>query len=89
MVGIEEGRLYVVHVIVPCTKSTNGVPPLEDSDGIGRDGGYAEYIVVDQRQLIPVVSSFPPTIRYTAVQTTYFCSLRDWLPKWRPSQAIR
>ena len=87
--GIEAGRLYVVHVIVPCTKSTNGVPPLEDSDGIGRDGGYAEYIVVDQRQLIPVVSPLSPEFLYTVAQRTYSCSLRDWPRKWRPSQAIR
>lgn len=48
-----------MHVIVPCAKSTSGLPPIEESDGIGRDGGYAEYIVVDQRQLVPVVSSLP------------------------------
>ena len=51
--------MYVVHVIVPCAKSINGLPPIEESDGIGRDGGYAEYIVVDQRQLVPAVSSSP------------------------------
>ncbi|KAI0333247.1 GroES-like protein [Cubamyces sp. BRFM 1775] len=62
VVGIEEGQLYVVHVIVPCTKSTSGLPPLEESDGIGRDGGYAEYIVVDQRQLIPVPEGLAPEL---------------------------
>ncbi|KAI0656447.1 GroES-like protein [Cubamyces menziesii] len=60
--GIEEGQLYVVHVIVPCAKSTSGLPPIEESDGIGRDGGYAEYIVVDQRQLVPAPQGLAPEV---------------------------
>lgn len=50
--AITLGSLYAVHAILPCA---TGLPPILNSDGIGMNGGYAEYVVVDQRQLVPVV----------------------------------
>ena len=66
MQGIREGRLYVVYVLVPCVRSTNGQPP--NMNGIGNDGGLAEYIVVEQSQLVPVVRLVSYYIRYGTVR---------------------
>ncbi|KAI0833846.1 GroES-like protein [Trametes gibbosa] len=57
--GIRLGTLYAVHAIVPCAK---GLPPILESDGIGMNGGYADYVVVNQRQLVPVPEGLAPEI---------------------------
>ncbi|KAL1949901.1 hypothetical protein VTO73DRAFT_8782 [Trametes versicolor] len=57
--GITLGSLYAVHAILPCA---TGLPPILNSDGIGMNGGYAEYVVVDQRQLVPVPDGLAPEI---------------------------
>jgi threonine dehydrogenase-like Zn-dependent dehydrogenase len=52
--NVKIGKLYVVMAINPCVKSI--VTPINNSFGIGYNGGYAEYAVVKAVQLVPVVS---------------------------------
>jgi propanol-preferring alcohol dehydrogenase len=52
---VKIGKLYVVMAINPCVKSI--VAPINNSFGIGYNGGYAEYAIVKAVQLVPVVSS--------------------------------
>ena len=55
--GIEMGQMYVVWDAVPHgTHPVAGFPSFLDSIGIGENGGFAEYMVVDATELIPVVS---------------------------------
>ncbi|KAI0328255.1 GroES-like protein [Cubamyces sp. BRFM 1775] len=58
--GINESQLYVVYIIAPCVTSSNGTLPGET--GVGKDGGFAEYVVVDQSQLVPVPEGLSPEI---------------------------
>ncbi|KAH9902392.1 chaperonin 10-like protein [Cubamyces lactineus] len=58
--GIREDQLYVVYVLVPCVRSSNGQPP--NMNGVGNDGGLAEYIVVEQTQLVPAPKGLSPEI---------------------------
>ena len=70
MQGIREGQLYVVYVLVPCVRTrTNGQPP--NMNGIGNDGGLAEYIVVEQSQLAPVVRLVSYYIVYTVREAVH------------------
>ena len=56
VVGIEIDKLYAVYAVVPhAMHLLPNFPPFLDSIGIGENGGYAEYLVVDASQLIPVV----------------------------------
>ncbi|KAI9001481.1 GroES-like protein [Trametes punicea] len=59
---IEVGRLYAVHTIVPCAKGSVTTPPIVQSLGLGLNGGYAEYLVVERRQLVPVPEGIPPAV---------------------------
>ena len=55
--GIEKGKLYAVYIPVPHSHDLiKGFPPFLDSIGIGRNGGYAEYLAVNATALVPVVS---------------------------------
>ena len=54
------GKLYAVYDPVPHAKHVlPGFPPFSDSIGIGENGGFAEYLVVDARELVLVVSAGP------------------------------
>ncbi|KAI0363860.1 GroES-like protein [Pilatotrama ljubarskyi] len=86
---IEEGRLYAVYAIRPCAARTGTFPPIEDSTGIGQDGGFAEYVLVDERQLVPVPPGLKPEIAavasdslITAYNAVYnVAGLRPWTKK--------
>ncbi|KAI0636284.1 GroES-like protein [Trametes polyzona] len=64
--GIDLGTLYAIHAILPCV---TGLPPILNSDGIGMNGGYAEYVAVDQRQLVPVPDGLAPEIAALATDS--------------------
>ena len=51
------GQLYAVNLASPCLRGINGAPAFLNTQGIGKDGAYAEYIAVSQDLLIPVVST--------------------------------
>ncbi|KAF9032103.1 GroES-like protein [Hymenopellis radicata] len=48
------GKLYAITTITPCVRGIMGLPAIFNIEGIGRDGGYADYVVVPQDQLVPV-----------------------------------
>ena len=68
--GIKQGGRYAIASIGGCIKSlaqaagvTKASQPADEFlslplFGIGADGGHAEYAVVDQGQLVPVVSLY-------------------------------
>ncbi|KAI0368691.1 N-benzyl-3-pyrrolidinol dehydrogenase [Pilatotrama ljubarskyi] len=63
--GIVKGGLYAIHDLVPCV-AMNNLPPALNSIGIGRDGGYAEYIVVNAEELVPVPDGLAPEVAAVA-----------------------
>ncbi|KAI0749440.1 N-benzyl-3-pyrrolidinol dehydrogenase [Daedaleopsis nitida] len=67
--GIVEGHLYAVWTAVPCPRAIAGFPPLSDSIGIGENGGYAEYLVVNASELVPVPRGLAPEIAACAADS--------------------
>ena len=53
---IEVGKLYAIwDVVAHGHHQLPGFPPFADSIGIGENGGFAEFIVADVSDLVPVV----------------------------------
>ncbi|KAG6846540.1 hypothetical protein H0H93_013343, partial [Arthromyces matolae] len=52
--SIKKGGLYAVLSITPSAKSYHGLPALFDSPGASYDGGFAEYVLIKEDQLVPV-----------------------------------
>ncbi|KAF8896959.1 chaperonin 10-like protein [Mucidula mucida] len=48
------GKLYTITTITPCVHGIMGLPAALNIEGVGHDGGYADYVVVPQDQLVPV-----------------------------------
>ncbi|KAI0649383.1 GroES-like protein [Trametes meyenii] len=63
--GITEGKLYAIYDVVPCIAMTN-LPPALNSVGLGRNGGFAEYIVVAAQELLPVPEGLAPEVAAVA-----------------------
>ncbi|KAJ7573114.1 N-benzyl-3-pyrrolidinol dehydrogenase [Mycena floridula] len=59
---IKETQLYSALNYAPCTHSLNGTPAIFNSVGLGLDGGYAEYVVVDVDQLVEVPTGVSPEL---------------------------
>ncbi|KAJ7485078.1 hypothetical protein B0H11DRAFT_1806390 [Mycena galericulata] len=59
---IQEGKLYSILLIDSCVHGVNGGPALNNSLGLGRDGGYAEYIITTADTLVPVPNGIPPEV---------------------------
>ncbi|KAH8926649.1 GroES-like protein [Atractiella rhizophila] len=55
---VDLGHLYVVYVDDPCVRGLN----IAEGVGIGRNGGYAEYVTVKASQLVPVPHGLPPEL---------------------------
>ncbi|KAF8066769.1 N-benzyl-3-pyrrolidinol dehydrogenase [Lyophyllum atratum] len=53
-VSIKQGGLYAVAAITPTAQSLHGMPALFDSPGASGDGGFAEYVLVREDQLVAV-----------------------------------
>ncbi len=57
MTGVVAGQLYAVWAVTPCPRAAlPGFPPFADSIGLGENGGFAEYMVANASELVPVVS---------------------------------
>ncbi|KAG6909894.1 putative secondary metabolism biosynthetic enzyme [Tephrocybe rancida] len=52
--SIKKGDLYAVLAITPSAQSLHGMPALFDSPGASYDGGFAEYVLIRQDQLVAV-----------------------------------
>ncbi|OSD03994.1 GroES-like protein [Trametes coccinea BRFM310] len=63
--GITVGQLYGIYDAVPCAATANMSASLT-SVGIGVNGGFAEYIVVDPSELVPVPSGLAPEVASVA-----------------------
>ncbi|KAI0359993.1 N-benzyl-3-pyrrolidinol dehydrogenase [Trametes cingulata] len=63
--GIVKGALYAIYDVVPCV-AMNNLPPALNSIGIGRNGGYAEYIAVNAEELVPVPDGLAPEVAAVA-----------------------
>ncbi|KAH9902903.1 N-benzyl-3-pyrrolidinol dehydrogenase [Cubamyces lactineus] len=59
--GIVEGQLYAVWDAVPCAAMSK-LPPALNSIGIRLNGGYAEYLVVNAAELVPVPKGLAPEV---------------------------
>ncbi|KAF8532177.1 GroES-like protein [Gautieria morchelliformis] len=64
--SIEEGILYAVLAIHPKSQSSGGLPALFDSPGAAYDGGFAQYVVVRQDQLVSVPKGVSPELAAVA-----------------------
>ncbi|KAH9858854.1 GroES-like protein [Lenzites betulinus] len=62
--NISTSQLYGVHVVDPTTAN-----PLQFDTGVGFDGGYAEFVLVNQLQLIPVPAGLAPEIAALAADS--------------------
>ncbi|KAJ7857903.1 GroES-like protein [Mycena leptocephala] len=59
---VQIGRLYSILALDSCVHGLNGGPAFLNALGLGRDGGYAEYIIVTADLLVPVPSGVPPEV---------------------------
>ncbi|KAL0575144.1 hypothetical protein V5O48_006821 [Marasmius crinis-equi] len=55
----KKGQLYSVFDYAPCVTAVAGFPAGLNGTGVGQDGGYAPYVVVDHKQLLEVPEGVP------------------------------
>ncbi|RPD56334.1 N-benzyl-3-pyrrolidinol dehydrogenase [Lentinus tigrinus ALCF2SS1-7] len=60
--GIDKDQLYIVYLTSPCAEQAQAPITGLDVIGVGANGGYAEYLVVDADQLVPVPKGLSPEI---------------------------
>ncbi|KAJ6580723.1 chaperonin 10-like protein [Mycena capillaripes] len=60
--AIQKGQLYTILPVDSQVRGANGVPAIFNSLGIGKDGAYAEYIIVTADTLVPVPNGVPPQV---------------------------
>ncbi|KAH9858847.1 GroES-like protein [Lenzites betulinus] len=72
--NISTSQLYGVHLFDPTSTD-----PVNEQNGLGRDGGYAEFVVVNQFQLIPVPDGLAPEVATVATDslTTVFNAVNN------------
>ncbi|KAH9858849.1 GroES-like protein [Lenzites betulinus] len=72
--NISTSQLYGVHLFDPTSPD-----PIAFQTGVGLDGGYAEFVVVNQFQLIPVPDGLAPEIATVATDslTTVFNAVNN------------
>lgn len=51
---VQKDKLYIVLPLTPCVHGLTGLPAALNSIGVGKDGGFAEYVTVTVDQLIKV-----------------------------------
>ncbi|KAJ7192028.1 hypothetical protein GGX14DRAFT_380504 [Mycena pura] len=59
---VQIGKLYSIIGADSCVHGVNGGAALFNALGLGRDGGYAEYIIVTADTLVPVPDGVPPAV---------------------------
>lgn len=57
---IKIGELYSVLMLDGCVHGINGAAAAFNGIGLGKDGGYADYVTVPAHLLVKVVRSFSP-----------------------------
>ncbi|KAF7328724.1 alcohol dehydrogenase [Mycena venus] len=60
--AVQKGKLYSVLALDNCTLGLSGGPAIFNSFGIGKDGAYAEYLIVPEDSLVPVPNGVPPEV---------------------------
>ncbi|KAJ7156301.1 chaperonin 10-like protein [Mycena filopes] len=75
----KKGKLYSVLIADGCTHGLAGGPALNNTFGIGNDGGYAEYAIVTADMLVPVPDGVPAEVAAIASDagTTAYHAVRD------------
>ncbi|KAJ7190429.1 hypothetical protein GGX14DRAFT_382172 [Mycena pura] len=71
---VQIGKLYSILAVDSCVHGVNGGPSLFNALGIGKDGAYADYIIVTADTLVPVPDGVPPAVAAIASDagvTTY------------------
>ncbi|KAJ7654695.1 GroES-like protein [Mycena polygramma] len=56
------GQLYSILALDSCVHGLNGGPALFNAIGLGRDGGYAEYVITTADTLVPVPNGVPKEV---------------------------
>ncbi|KAF7345585.1 alcohol dehydrogenase [Mycena venus] len=72
--AVQIGKLYSILPVDSCVHGVNGGPALFNALGLGRDGAYADYIIVTADTLVPVPDGVPPEVAAVASDagvTTY------------------
>ncbi|KAJ7910862.1 chaperonin 10-like protein [Mycena leptocephala] len=72
--AVQLGKLYSILPLDSCVHGVNGGPAIFNALGLGRDGAYAEYIIVTADTLVPVPNGVPPEVAAVASDagvTTY------------------
>ncbi|KAI0031070.1 chaperonin 10-like protein [Vararia minispora EC-137] len=64
--SVQKDVLYAVLSIHPASQSFHGLPALFDSPGAAYDGGFSNYVVVRQDQLVPVPKGVSPELAAVA-----------------------
>ncbi len=66
--GITVGELYAIWDVIPCALAhpSTTLSPAFNTIGLGKNGGFAEYIVVNQAELLPVVRSAWPRLLHAS-----------------------
>ncbi|KAJ7764921.1 hypothetical protein B0H16DRAFT_1413833 [Mycena metata] len=56
------GKLYSILAADGCVHGAGGLPAILNTYGIGKDGGYAEYLIATADTLVPVPGGVPPEV---------------------------
>ena len=64
MRGIDKDQLYVLYLTSSCAGSS-----ITSAIGVGLDGGFAKYVVVEADQLVPVPKGLAPEIACLATDS--------------------
>ncbi|TBU53000.1 N-benzyl-3-pyrrolidinol dehydrogenase [Dichomitus squalens] len=68
--NIEIGKLYAIwDIVAHGPHQIPGLPPFADSIGIGENGGFAEFIVADASDLVPVPADLRPEVAALAADS--------------------
>ncbi|KAI0749435.1 N-benzyl-3-pyrrolidinol dehydrogenase [Daedaleopsis nitida] len=69
--GITIGQLYAIWDVVPCSLAhpSTSLSPAFESVGLGTNGGFAEYVVVNQTELVPVPHGLAPEVACLAADS--------------------
>ncbi|KAF8210909.1 hypothetical protein K438DRAFT_1752662 [Mycena galopus ATCC 62051] len=72
--AVQIGELYSILPLDSCTHGINGGPALFNALGLGKDGAYADYVIVTPDLLVRVPKGVPPEVAAVATDagvTTY------------------
>ncbi|KAI0705778.1 chaperonin 10-like protein [Cerioporus squamosus] len=69
--AITVGELYAIWDVIPCALAhpSTALSPALNTIGLGKNGGFAEYIVVNQAELLPVPRGLAPEVACLAADS--------------------